>query len=369
MILLLSMAASVPAQSPVPPPAPETPLRPAAELDQLLGPIALYPDPLIAEILPASTFPSEIVMADRYVSEGSDPNEIPSQGWDPSVQALAHYAAVLKWMDDNLPWTTQLGQAFQNQQSDVMDSIQRLRAQAQSLGNLPSTPQETVASDDGDIEIEPANPDDMYVPIYPPDTIYYQNGVYCTFGAELPIGLWLAYDWNWHGRGLIRWGPGHQRPGNWWHQSPGQRHDYISQHPAPAWRPVGGGALATGRFDRGFGQPEGVRSLGKAVIPRQPAPRVEAHPAQTYHFPAASSAPTERRASAPSESSGGAFGGFQSGREAVESSSRGQSSRATSSPAPESHGGGGGGGVSHGGGGGQSHSSSGGGGGGSSKNR
>ena len=125
MILLLSMAASVPAQSPVPPPAPETPLRPAAELDQLLGPIALYPDPLIAEILPASTFPSEIVMADRYVSEGSDPNEIPSQGWDPSVQALAHYAAVLKWMDDNLPWTTQLGQAFQNQQSDVMDSIQR----------------------------------------------------------------------------------------------------------------------------------------------------------------------------------------------------------------------------------------------------
>src|SRR5208282_5822556 len=136
-----------------------------------------YPDPLIAEILPASTFPSEIVMADRYVSEGSDPNEIPSQGWDPSVQALAHYANVLKWMDDNMPWTTQLGQAFQNQQADVMNAVQQLRSQAQNLGNLPTTPQESVATDDGDIEIDPVDPDQMYVPTYDPDTIYTQPGV------------------------------------------------------------------------------------------------------------------------------------------------------------------------------------------------
>ena len=100
------------------------------QLDQLLGPIALYPDPLIAQILPASTLPTQIVMADRYISGGGDPNQIDQQPWDASVQALARYPNVLKWMDDNLNWTTELGQAFLNQQQDVMDSIQRLRQSA-----------------------------------------------------------------------------------------------------------------------------------------------------------------------------------------------------------------------------------------------
>jgi hypothetical protein len=132
-----------------------------AQLDQLVGPVALYPDPLIAEILPAATFPSEIALADRYISQGGDTNQIPQQGWDPSIQALAHYANVLKWMDDNLAWTTQLGQAFQNQQADVMNAIQELRAKAQGLGNLPATPQESVVTDDGSIEIDPTDPDQM----------------------------------------------------------------------------------------------------------------------------------------------------------------------------------------------------------------
>lgn len=234
-LFLLGIANPVPAQSPVPPPAPDTPLRSPAELDQLVGPIALYPDPLIAELLPASTLPSQIVMADRYIGDGGDPSQIPSQDWDPSIQALAHYPTVLKWMDDNLPWTTQLGQAFENQQSDVMDAVQRLRAQAQNLGNLPTTPQESVANDDGDIEIEPANPDDMYVPDYSPDSIFYEPGVYCTFGFAVPLGGWLGYDWNWRARHLISWGPGHPRPRNWWNQTPRQRHDFIAKHPAPAW--------------------------------------------------------------------------------------------------------------------------------------
>ena len=79
------------------------------QLDQLLGPIALYPDPLIAQILPASTLPTQIVLADRYVSGGGDPNQIDQQPWDASVQALARYPNVLKWMDDNLNWTTEAG--------------------------------------------------------------------------------------------------------------------------------------------------------------------------------------------------------------------------------------------------------------------
>ena len=120
-------AMSLRAQMAVPPPmAAYQPLS-YAQLDQLLGPIALYPDPLIAQILPASTLPTQIVLADRYVSGGGDPNQIDQQPWDASVQALARYPNVLKWMDDNLNWTTELGQAFLNQQQDVMDSIQRLR--------------------------------------------------------------------------------------------------------------------------------------------------------------------------------------------------------------------------------------------------
>ena len=82
------------------------------------------------QILPASTLPTQIVLADRYVSGGGDPNQIDQQPWDASVQALARYPDVLKWMDDNLNWTTDLGQAFLNQQQDVMDSIQRLRQSA-----------------------------------------------------------------------------------------------------------------------------------------------------------------------------------------------------------------------------------------------
>src|ERR1039458_5705360 len=100
-------------------------------LDQLLRPIALYPDPLLAEIFTAATLPAQIVMADRYVNGGGDLSAIAAQPWDPSVQGLAHYPTVLKWLDDNLPWTTEVGQAFLNQQQEVMASIQRLRLQAQ----------------------------------------------------------------------------------------------------------------------------------------------------------------------------------------------------------------------------------------------
>lgn len=354
------MAASVLAQEDSSPP-PDAPLRSSEELDQLLGPIALYPDPLIAEILPASTFPSQIVMADRYLSDGGSTSEIPSLGWDASIIALSHYPTVVKWMDDNLAWTTQLGQAFANQQSDVMDAIQRLRAEAENLGNLPNTPQETVQNADGDIEIEPANPDEMYVPDYPPGMIYYQPGVYCTFGLGLPIGVWLGYDWNWRGHGLIYWGPGHLRPHNWWHQTPLQRHNYITEHPAPIWHGGHGGAVEASRFDRGFAsdasrpyiQPALPRTTGPRVIAVRPAPSriIPDRPTEAFRPPARESAPIENRAFTSHENIG-AFGGSQSGREAQASSIRGQSSRAEA--APVSHGGGGGGGGgggSHGGGG------------------
>src|ERR1700733_10691962 len=111
---------SVQAQLAVPPPNYAYQPLSDAQLDQLLGPIALYPDPLIAQILPASTLPTQIVLADRYVSDGGDPNQVDQQPWDASVQPLVRYPEVLKWLDDNLGWTTELGQAFLNQQQAVM---------------------------------------------------------------------------------------------------------------------------------------------------------------------------------------------------------------------------------------------------------
>jgi hypothetical protein len=369
MFLFLS-ATTIRAQAPVAPTAETTGLLSPDQLDQLLGPIALYPDPLIAEILPASTLPNEIVMADRYVSQGGDPNQVPDQGWDPSVQALAHYPNVLKWMDDNLAWTTQLGQAFQAQQPDVMDAIQRLRGKAQSLGNLPSTQQESVVTDDGDIEIEPTDPDQMYVPEYQPDVIYYQPGIFCTFPFWLPIGGWLVNDWNWHGHGLIYWGPGHQRPGNWWHESPGWRHSYVTGHTLPTWHAGAGIAVgARGGWQRGFESAPVARSFARpaAPLPREPAPRVEGFRSAPVERQApVRSAPIERQTpvrSAPIERqapvgrapvapraeparpevrsapSADFFGGGQTGHEAVQSSSRGEASRAAA--------GGGGGGGRH----------------------
>jgi hypothetical protein len=286
-------------------------------------------------------------MADRYIGQGGDINQVAQQGWDPSVQAVAHYPNVLKWMDDNLAWATQLGEAFGSQQADVMDAIQRMRAQAQQLGNLPSTPQETVVSEEGDIEIEPTEPEQMYVPDYDPNVIYYQPGVYCTFGWVLPLGIWLGHDWNWRNHGLIFWGPGHPRPGNWWHETPVERHNYIVGHQAPVWH-AGAVVPSRGGWERGFEAP----SRGAVqVITVHAAPNIRAS-APGPGFSQRSEVPVIRdhtvnavHAQAPA----GVFGGGQTGRDARESSSRGQASRATversapAAPAPRGGGGGGGG--------------------------
>ena len=331
LMLLFISGTTARAQDSTPPAGASGPVLAPAQLDQLVGPIALYPDPLIAEFLPAATFPSEIVMANRYVSQGGDPNQIADQGWDPSVQAMAHYANVLKWMDDNLTWTTQLGQAFQNQQADVMNAIQQMRSQAQNLGNLPTTPQETITNNGGDIEIEPTDPDQMYVPAFPPDEIYTQPGIYCTFPFWLPLGGWLVHDWNWHDHGLIFWGPDHPRPGNWWHQPPAWRHSYIVGHPLPVWRAGMGGVSAHGRWERGWPAQEVFRSYARPGVVMGGAPGVSViHSAPTTFR----SVPAFRQTAAPER---GFFVGGQSGREAVASSERGQASRAEierAAPAP-----------------------------------
>ena len=213
LMLGLSLVASTQAIAPVAPPA-ASPLT-TDQLDQLLGPLALYPDSLIALILPASTVTSDIVLAVRYQSTKGDPAQIPNQTWDSSVKSLARYPNILQWLNQNLEWTTQLGDAFLSQPADVMDAIQQLRAQAKAAGHLVSTTQQQVVVDNGDISIEPANPQMIYVPQYDPDSIYDDGGYadgdpFITFGMGYAVGAWLNYgmDWRHHGLYMGDWGTG-----------------------------------------------------------------------------------------------------------------------------------------------------------------
>ena len=373
--VLAGTAISARAQVAVPPPmAAYQPLS-AAQLDQLLGPIALYPDPLIAQILPASTLPTEIVLADRYVTSGGDPNQLDQQPWDSSVQALARYPSVLQWMDENLDWTTELGQAFLNQQQDVMDAIQRLRWSAYNLGNLQSTPQQQVIVDGGDIEIVPVDEQVVYLPVYQPDQVYYDaasGGPFMSFGAGWAIGPWLDCDFDWGHHNLIVWGRGHARPAHWWHQPPRQR---DMGHTTVWHRENNPRGVVGNRGDRGWGTPVNQnvvatigRPLSANMIPRStPTPAAQPRPAATrYSPPVVRPVPAQVEHIQPASrpESNGALIGIESSHDTKAYSNRGQQSTQTithsepavhaepaSRPAPAAPtggGGGGGGGGGHG---------------------
>ncbi len=173
----------------------------ADELDDMLAPIALYPDPLLAQMLPAATFVDQIDEAERYIGQYGNSAQVDAQPWDVSVRAVAHYPSILLMMDQKYDWTVSLGQAFVNQPDDVFDSIQRLRAQALAEGNLVSTPEQQVINEDGTISIVPVEPEVIYVPQYDPMEVYFEPPSYgfITFGIGLPIGVWLNRDCDWHG--------------------------------------------------------------------------------------------------------------------------------------------------------------------------
>ena len=165
---------------PATPPSAIAPILRAEQLDQLLAPIALYPDALLAQILIAATYPLEIVKARRWFQ---DPRHAALSGdqlaaaleaetWDPSVKALVTFPQILMMMDANLDWTEELGDAFVAQQADVMDAIQRLRQQAAAAGTLWSNAQQRVTEKGQGIEIEPANPGYIYPPLYNPALVY-----------------------------------------------------------------------------------------------------------------------------------------------------------------------------------------------------
>lgn len=174
------------------------------QLDQLLGPIALYPDALIAIMLPATTSSAEIVLAARYLQAGHDPAQADAQPWDDSVRSLTHYPDTIRWMDENLAWTKQLGDAFLAQPNDVMSAIQRLRARALAAGTLFSNAQQQVIVEGDIIRIVPAQPEIIYAPYYNSEVIYvprpaysYYDAPWVSFGAGFSTGWWLGYNLDW----------------------------------------------------------------------------------------------------------------------------------------------------------------------------
>jgi hypothetical protein len=197
------------------------------QLEELVSPIALYPDPLIALILPASTFPSDVVLAARFLEDGGAPERASTEPWDDSVQALARYREVIDYLDDNLAWTRRLGHLFLDQPNAVMDAIQRVRARARTAGLLGDTPEQQVIVETEEIRIVPAQPTVIYVPRYDPEILYYSSTPvyygysrpFITFGIGWGIGTWLNFDCDWRSRSV------HivHRPAYWYH-TPDWRH-------------------------------------------------------------------------------------------------------------------------------------------------
>ncbi|HVS52707.1 MAG TPA: DUF3300 domain-containing protein [Opitutaceae bacterium] len=184
-----------------------TPSRSPEQLDQLLSPIALYPDPLVAVILPAATAPSDVVLASRLVASTNDPAAIDAQTWDESVKAVAHYPELVTWMDQNLDWTEQLGGAFLEQPADVMNSIQRLRFRAREAGILVDTPQQQVLVQSDIIYVLPAQPDVVYVPSYDPQIFTRAEALprspgLISFSLGFAAGPWLDYGFDWGARSV-----------------------------------------------------------------------------------------------------------------------------------------------------------------------
>jgi len=149
-------------------------------LDQLVAPIALHPDSVISQILMASTYPLEVVLAARWAKQNEKLKgnalaaALEKEEWDPSVKSLVNFPQVLQMMSEKLDWTAKLGDAFLAQQKDVMDTIQKLRKKAEAEGNLKTAEQQkvTVEQETQTIIIEPANPQVVYVPTYNPTVVY-----------------------------------------------------------------------------------------------------------------------------------------------------------------------------------------------------
>jgi hypothetical protein len=305
------------------------------ELQRMVAPIALYPDSLVAQILAAATFPEQVVEADRWVQahpelKGDElGHAVDQEPWDPSVKALTGFPSVLGNMDKNLSWASSLGDAYYNQEQDVMDAVQVMRQRAEEAGNLKSTPQQRVTTQGTTVVIEPAEPEVVYVPAYDPWVVYggpivawpgwypypgiWYGGPYLSFGVGFGIGWFGGFGWGW---------------GHWgfdWHNHYGvYNHERYYSRSRTFYN--------RNNFDRGGGPRGGFNRPGGQNRPFEGNNRA----ARGYAEPHGQSGTRS-----------GAFNGYEHGGQTRSFSSRGESSM----------GGGGarGGGAPHGGGGGGRH--------------
>ena len=228
-LIITGAGAVLSAQSAPPTPVPQanTPSLSPQQLDNLVAPIALYPDPLLTQVMVASTYPLEIVEAQQWLQKNSSlkgealMNAAQQQPWDASVQALVAFPDVLAKLNQDVDWTNALGNAFLAQQGDVMRAVQRMRSSAMANGKLSSTSQETVTSQTANgqptIIIQPANPQVIYVPTYDPSYIWgpplwgaYPPLWYPAFGFGWGPGINMSLcfgGWGWGGWGGWGWGP------------------------------------------------------------------------------------------------------------------------------------------------------------------
>jgi len=304
------------------------------QLDQMLAPIALYPDPLLSQMLMASTYPLEVVEAARWSKahpglKGDDAvRAVAQQSWDPSVKSLVAFPQVLAWMDENLDWTRNLGDAFLAQEPQVMETVQTLRQRAQAAGTLRSDDRNRVVSEAGAIAVVPASPQIIYVPYYDPRVVYgpwwwpayppvywrpwpdyyarpgYATGFYWGPGIGISAGFFFgAVDWhrrhvrvehvnnyyyktvivNRQNAGDARSAPVNRGPGTWQHD-PSHRKGTAYRDP---------------ERQRRFGAWRTERAEPRREGPQAGAPRADARPAQVQPQPKSAVRPEPSRTGPP----------------------------------------------------------------------
>jgi hypothetical protein len=237
----------------------DLPILTDAELEEIVGPVALYPDDLLAIVLPASTYPLQIVQAARFLEElEGDASLKPDEDWDDSVVALTNYPEVVEMMSEDLDWTWRLGEAVVAQQTDVIKAIEAFRDRAYAAGNLKSDDFQTVAEDDGIISITPVEEDVIYVPYYEPErvVVYQPRPVYYYYPRAYPVyyypypagysfslgyfwGVTTAFSIGWHSHHVHVWHHsyhghpyyGHHYWNDWWYRRPDihVHHNYYSR--------------------------------------------------------------------------------------------------------------------------------------------
>ncbi|HUB49184.1 MAG TPA: DUF3300 domain-containing protein [Acetobacteraceae bacterium] len=304
----------------------------ATQLQQLVAPIALYPDSLLAQVLAASTYPAQVVEAERWITEHPGlkgtalADQVNTQSWDPSVKALTAFPSVLANMNKNLSWTSSLGEAYVNNAQRVMDAVQQMRHRAEQAGHLSSTPQQTVTTQGENIVIQPANPQVVYVPEYDPWLVYgpplavwpgwypypglYLGGPGLLFGFGIGLAAFGAFGWGWH-----HWGFDWAHRSMWFnHRTFVSRRTSVINHRTVVNRRFGGGFHhVAGGFHHigggfhgahvgGFSHTAGARHFGGA-----------SHFAGASHFGASHFAGASHFGGFSHFAGAGHFGGFHGG--------------------------------------------------------